>query len=360
MNKLTWVLFVAYFAIFVLIGVVFYWRYLGKFLASGAAGESTQIQSSTGYIYYRQGNNLFRLDPDLTLGPNTQRVERYQSTGEVFHLNISPNGEKMAYDAKNSQGSFEIWQVDMATHTAEITANQGQNNLGDFQDFRQPKYSPGGTKLAFIASKNANETIFIKNLADGQLQELLLEANLQLSDYTWTKDSQEVIYCTSRTQNSAENGCWRQRLSQGQARKILSGEVSQIETLSPTSVIYLAKNQENTNIYVASTNGNSQKALTDLVNPNYVAFFQVDPEGNVLTYEVHNGSASNIYLSRIDGSNRIQLTENDASLSPVISPDSQAVAFFKLNDGIYIVQADKSMTQKMVNLTEITRLLVWR
>lgn len=357
MNKLTWVLFAAYFSIFVLIGVVFYYRYSGKFLTSGAPGENTQTQSPTGYIYYNQGNNLFQLNPDLSLEPNIPRIERFQSTGEVFHLEISPNGAQMSYDAKNNQGSFEIWQVDMASRTAEIIATQGQSNLNDFQDFRQPKYSPTGTKLAFIASKKDNETLFIKNLADGTLQELLVGANLLLSDYSWTKDSQAIIYCT---QNLDQNSCWRQRVNQGQAQKIISGNILEIETLSPTSVIYLAKTNEDTNIFIASTGGNSQKALTDLVIPHYVAFFQIDPTGKTITYEVRNGSSSNIYLSRTDGSNRIQLTENDTSQSPVISPDGQTVAYYKLKDGIYIVRADKSITQKIANLTDIARLLVWR
>lgn len=358
MNKLTWVLFALYFAIFILVGFVFYHQYLGKFLASGAQPETIETRSTVGYIYYGQGNNLFRASPDLNLEPATgDRVERYQSTGEVFHLGASPNGSKIAYDSKNNLGFLEIWEVETANHLASMVATRGQTDLADWQDFRMPKYSPLGTKLAFIAAKNENETIFIKNLVSGKIDELLIPSNLQLSDYSWTKDGQKIIYCTK---NQTTNGCWSQGINEAQAEKILAGDVLEIVAASETTIIYLVQSSEGTNIFRADLSGKNISALTDLVPPNQVITFQIDPRGEFMVYEVRSQSGGNIYSAKTDGSNRIQLTSDNKNEEPVISPDGQEVGYLKEDDGIYVSQTDKSSSQKITNLVDTARILVWR
>ncbi len=358
MNKLTWVLFAAYFAIFILVGFIFYNKYLGKFLASGAQPETIETRSAAGFIYYGQGNNLFRASPDLNLEAATgDRVQRYQSTGEVFHLDSSPNGSKIVYDSKNNQGSLEIWEVETASHLATIVATRGQTDLAGWQDFRAPKYSPLGTKLAFIAAKNENETIFVKNLVDGKIDELLIPSNLQLSDYSWTKNGQKIIYCTK---NQTTNGCWSQQITQGQAEKILVGDILEFATCSETTIIYLLQSSEGTNIFRADLDGKNALDLTDLVAPNQVITFQVDPQGEFLVYEVHGQSGSNIYTAKTDGSNRIQLTGDNKNQGPVISPDGEEVGYLKAGDGIYISKTDKSSSQKIVNLDEGATILAWR
>jgi len=357
MNKLTWVLFSLYFALFVLLGLVFYHQYLEQFLVSGTQPEAIETRSPVGYIYYSQGNNLFRVNPDLNLDAATgDRIERYQSTGEVFHLDLSPNGSQIAYDSKNNFGFLEIWEVETTNHLASIVATRGQADLADWQDFRMPKYSPLGTKLAFIAAKNENETIFIKDLASGKIDELVIPANWQLSDFSWTKDGQKIIYCTK---NQTANGCWSQSLNQTQTEKILTGDVLAI-TISETAIIYLSQSPEGTNIFRSDLNGKDISALTDLVLPNQVTSFQVDPQGESLVYSVRSQSGSEIYSAKTDGRNRLQLTNDNHSEQPVISANGQKVGYLKRDDGIYISPIDNLASQKITNLGETVRLLIWR
>ncbi len=161
-------------------------------------------------------------------------------------------------------------------------------------------------------------------------------------------------------QNLTENGCWRQTITQGQAEKIITADVLEIKTLSETSLLYLAKVHDTTNIFSANPNSRSTSALTDLAAPNLVNSFQLDPAAKTVVYEVRNEALRNIYASNRDGGNRIQLTNDNQSQSPVISPNGLSVAYLKPGDGIYVSSIDKLTNQKITNLAEIARLLVWR
>lgn len=358
MNKITWVIFGAYFGVFVAVGVVFYYKYMAKFVASGAQPATVETKNTSGYIYFNQDNNLYRINPTLVYEPNTaQRTERYQSTGEVFHLDSSPNNEKIAYDSKNSQSSLEIWLVDLQSHESQIVATKGQQDLKDYQDFSRPKFSPLGTKLAFVAAKQDSATIFVKNLADGVLSELVIPANPKITDFTWTPDGLNIIYCIN---GSSQGGCWSQEIGKDQAKKIINGEVPQITSTSDGKIFYLLENQEKINIYLTDTNGSNTVAITDLVLPKKIVSFQIDKDGNSLTYEVSDNSLKDVYTSKIDGGNKIQLTTDGKSEEPCISPDGKTVAFLRLTDGIYTISVDKSNLQKITNITSFLKLLAWR
>ncbi len=80
-NKLTWILFFTYFAIFVVVCVVFYVKYLNKYINVGAETTIQEPEQSDGKLYYAQENNIYRINSTLTLENTDIIPQRIQTTG---------------------------------------------------------------------------------------------------------------------------------------------------------------------------------------------------------------------------------------------------------------------------------------
>lgn len=358
MKKIAWILFISYVSVFVVLGLVFYWKYLAKFLASGAEGQEIVTKTSLGYIYYGQDNNLYRANPGLVDGIGAdERVERFQSTGEVSFVDINKTGQQIAYDAWGSLGFWDIWQVDSQSSISETVATAGQIDLKDYSDFRRPKFSPEGTQLAFIGGRDGEETIFVKNLANGKISELLVAAGLKITDYTWTRDGEKIIYCTD---SESLLGCWEQELFKGGAKRIIADETLEISADKTEEIIYLAKREDNINIFSYESKTGHTEAITDVISPREVVLFQIDAQGENIVFEVATANLKNIYLAKINGENLLQLTTDGHSQQPLFSPRCDEIAFLRVNDGIYIIQTDKTKEKKIANLRSFVKLLLWR
>ena len=88
MKKISWVLFISYLVVFTGVGVFIYFKIIDKYFTTGAESIEPEKTSQTGYIYYSQESNLFRINPALDVDLATQRIERFQSTGAVNNLSV--------------------------------------------------------------------------------------------------------------------------------------------------------------------------------------------------------------------------------------------------------------------------------
>lgn len=350
MKKYTWLLFFLYFGIFIASGLIFYYKYLDRFLKSGAQSDTLETAQSQEFIYYSQENNLYRLDPELALDPaNRDRVERIQSTGQVSHLDVSPNGSLLVYETKNSAGLSEIWQVKTATNESQRIAYQGELSL--------PKFNQDGTKLAFIA-RETTDKIIIENLATKDFNHLSDKFAAKIVDFTWTADSQKIVFCTSAL---IDNACYLVDIASGSAPKILEGEILQIAQGGSSEVIYLAKEGETANLISYDLKTSSVNRLTDLKAPKKVTQFNTDKKGEKIAYEVSSAGQSDIYFVRLDGSNRTQVTSDGKAINPICQSSGEEIAFVRTLDAIYTINLNKTNEKKIVNLENIlVKLLLWR
>ena len=356
MKKYSWVLLILYFGLFVVFGLIFYFKYLDRFLKSGAEPQPVETPESADYIYYSESNNLFRLRPELQLDPtNPERVERFQSTGVVNYVDINKTGNLLAYEVKTSQGLREIWQVDTATNESAKIAFQGKEGLADFQEFSRPKFSPDSRRLAFIGLGSIDQ-IIIYDFTRETLTPVTKQFALKFTDFTW-EDSQKIIFCT---RNLLPNLCYEVDLVDNAERKILEADASQL-AMSQSGLIYLAKDQDSANLYLLDLNTLQSSSISDLKAPKKVNRFSLDKNAQKIVYEVADGNFSDIYFARTDGSNKIQLTIDGGSTMAILNPNGEEVAFQKIFDGIYSIKLDQYDQKKIVNMPgKQVNMLLWR
>lgn len=354
MKKTTWLLFLGYFSLFVIFGIVFYFKFLNKFISSGAAPAEVE-RAETAKIYYSLGNNLWRVNPDTSL-KTIDRTERFQSTGLVNFLDYNKFNNFFAYAAANNDGLNDIWQVSLATNQSAKITDAGDaryETLKNYLNFFRPKYSPDGESLAFIARGTSDDSILIKNLATGNIADATPSSASHIGDFSWNSNGEKIVYCT---QSLVKNYLAIMDVAKAEISQKIEIEASQV-SWQRAEIIYLSGG----NLFRLKEGTDSPQRITDVVEPKKVTKFEIDPGGKNIVYQIDEGSNSDIYLAKTDGTNIIELTRTKNASQPLLSTDGNQVAFLRQNDGIYVIDSNKTAETKILNLSEkIDYLLLWR
>ena len=350
-KHLTWFLFLGYFGIFVVIGLIFYFGYLDSYLSSNASSIELETTSKAN-IYFSQNNSLFRVNPNfLTAGATIDSSQRLQSTGLSESLSVSADGTKISFSSISKLNLSEVRLVNLDSNQADII----QPTAAGFSSFSDPKFSPDSAKLAFLASGPSSDTIFLKDLQSEVVTNLTRENSTKIADYSFNQAGTKLVYCS---QGATENSCQIIDLLSLKVMGTFKANASQI-FWDRTALIYFLSTDEAANIFACSEQGVSSP-ITAVSSPKKITQFDLDSKGTTLAYEIKDGANTDIYTSKIDGSNIVQLTTDQVSFQPVISPDGKQVAYLK-SDGVYKISTEDKTIAKLLNLSSpIDHLLAWR
>ncbi len=343
MKKTTLILFLGYFGLFVLIGIIFFNKYLDRYLKSGAEPAEVQVIPKE-RIYYASANELWVLNPETTSNI-ALRTERVQSTGEVNFVDIETN--YFVYAAKPANGDYEIWEVNRLSNSSEKIIDASNPALTDYQNFLKPKYSPDLGKIAFVARNESKDSLFLFDRTNKTIVNLTTETVGHFSDFSWKPDGRQLIYCTNDLQ---QNHC-QVTTTSAEKTQTLELKVAQIEWVQNDLLVYLGEG----NIFSLKS-GTTPIQLTFLSAPKSVSKFVV--ASSMIAYEVKENDVADIYSINVDGTSNIQLT-NNYSFQPLISPKGDQVAYLT-TDGVYITSSHQPKGEKVINLSEPIELLKWR
>ena len=244
---------------------------------------------------------IFRMNPN---GTSVRQLTF--NTAEDFGPNLSPDGQKIAYESigsqpSNPEGDFEVYLMN-----ADGSGNTNLTNNRAILKDRTPEFSPDGQRIAFVSegeqvgNPQADSEIYAMNL-DGSDQKNLTNNGDLLHEvgFSFSPDGQKIAYTSFGPQ--------------------ASNPVGEPE------------------IYVMNaSDGSGQKNLT---NNDYVVADQdpyFSPDGQKIAYTSDGPQASNpvggdeVYVMNSDGSNQKNLTNNGWDTSdrtPTFSPDGQRVLY---------------------------------
>ncbi len=180
----------------------------------------------------------------------------------------------------------------------------------------QPAWSPDGTKIAFVSSRDGNNQLYVMD-EDGS-NPTKLTVDYENSSPIWLPDGKHISFLTTDGE-----GLWWWRII----------------------------NVDN-------------HAIAQFSKPSYDFFFQTpawSPDGQSIAYmslveqQQRNDGSSQIHVKTVDGSSDAALTNDTwANIHPVWSPDGERIAFLSERDGTYNMFALYVMNNNGANLQKLT------
>ncbi|MCL5407265.1 MAG: hypothetical protein M1429_02105 [Patescibacteria group bacterium] len=360
MKQTTILLFILYFLILAGGVTAFYLKYVRNYTPVATQTLQVETVNLRPLIYYTKTNILSSVDPDPQNKISTTIT--LEAQGEIGQLDLNKPKSQFAYEQKNANSNWEIWQGDSSNLQKEKVGFIDQTKFGNFQDFSKPKYSPDMTKLAFLAQGSTTDTIFVENLATGVLQKIINDSAVKITDYSWDKASKKLIYCSSNPPaGQSKNACFSVTQEGQENTLVFEREVKKISWDKTDNIFYLSRD-DIPHIYTVSPGNQDHTQIDDVTAPKKIVGFQINPDGKKIVYEIIADQKSDLYLSDTTGANRFQLTNDDNASQPIFSDTAiEKIAFLRQKDGIYTINLDQTNVQKVVSLKDtINSLLLWK
>ena len=230
---------------------------------------------------------------------------------------IASNAGRIVFSS-GRDGNYEIYVMDADGGNQENLTNHPAHD-------GQPDWSPDGTKIAFVSSRDGNVSqIYVMN-ADGMNPIRLTDGPGGKGDPNWSPDGLKIAF---------DVGDWGNHINvmdaDGNNRERLEDEA-----LSPSwspdgkQIAFVSLRDGLGEIYVMGVGGQGRKRVTeDLVAKLSPSF---SPNGRRIAYaaEPKHEGFGHIYVVGSDGRNRKQLTHNEEHhWGPAWSPDGQVIAYY--------------------------------
>lgn len=300
----------------------------------------------------RDGGGIFMM------GATGEDVKRLTDFG--FNPAWSPDGKEIVFstvgfsDAASRDVLAELWAVNVASGA--------KRKIETNQDAMQPQFSPDGKRIVFWGiNENYQRDLWTISAAGGDLVKLTDDAALDWNP-VWSPDGKSVYFCSNR------NGGWGiWQVAIDEATSAPQGEPQVIlAPLAQSWLMTLSRDGKNLVYVRRQILENIQRVGFDPVKKQIVGkpeavtagtrrsrAADVSPDGESITFYVVNGSQEDIYISRLDGSKQVQLTNSlSRKRVPRFSHDGEQIAFYSDESGnyeIWTINADGSNFRQLTS-----------
>ena len=271
----------------------------------------------------------------------------------------SPDGSQIAF-VSDRNGELDIFVMN--------TDGTGLQNLTNspFVD-TSPIWSPDGSQIAFISDRDGQTEIYLMN-ADGT-QQTRLTTNLNTKgEPSWSPDGKNIAF----TYNDFENYNWDIYIvnieTYAVARLTDDPEVDASPSWSPDSayIYFMSERNRGRSLYRMYPDGSEEVQVI----PPWIASMekaQWSPDGKYFVQAWSPGdNRQSVYLFNPDGTEYRELTNGtylDEDFSPSWSPDGQYITYSSNVDGnyeIYLVKIDETELIRLTNNDAMDTFPMWQ
>ena len=260
------------------------------------------------------------------LGGAERRVRNTLWDDQEFHevfwfgrLSWSSDGKLLAYSDRashNEPASIFLLSLD-SLEVRRLTSPL--RSRGDFN----PEFSPDGQTLAFARDSQGVQSIYTISVSGGEEQRLTSDTT-QKWGLAWTPDGREIVFADS-------SWLWKISRRGSERERLPFGQDGVQPSIRGSRLVYVQCRWNNKNIW--------RRDVISLVSASSPDKFisstrgesgpQFSPDGRKIAFESTRSGAYEVWVCRSDGSNLMQLTHFNPSVTgtPRWSPDGQQIVF---------------------------------
>ncbi|HVZ18903.1 MAG TPA: winged helix-turn-helix domain-containing protein [Terriglobales bacterium] len=250
------------------------------------------------------------------LGGDERQLKK--DTGDYNSLSLSADGRYLAYPETLPSTLSRVALLDMQTMAAVPLA------LPTCLMSRDPAFSPKGQTLAFACTPSWGITDIYVTSDIGAAPRKLARVLGSPNGLAWTADGCSLVLGVSR----GRADLWRVDTASGNAEPILVGSQGGSPAISlHGNLLAFEQRTETSNIWRLDLNDPTKTASRLIASTRYEQNAKYSPDGQRVLFESSRSGFAEIWMSRADGGDVLQLTHFEGPLtgSPAWAPDSAAL-----------------------------------
>lgn len=247
---------------------------------------------------------------------------------------ISPEGKQVAYVITNYNKATngrndQIWLVSTTGGAARQLTTTGSNNT--------PRWSPDGTRLAFVSTRDGSPQVWILDLAHGGEAHKVTSISTGASGIVWSPDGQNLLFSSDVYPECPDDNCNQQKAE--------AAESSRVKAKVATRLLYrhwnFWKDGTRTHVFIVPASGGVAKDLTpgDWDAPPFASGNQdpyvFSPDGKSVCYAKNTddfeaaSTNSDLFVVPATGGEAKRVTGDNKGWdgSPLYSPDGRHLAY---------------------------------
>ena len=266
------------------------------------------------------------------------------ASSERGYLDWSPDGNSIAFSSASAAGTESIFLLSLKDLTVRRITQPPLLNRD-----RGPAFSRDGESLAFIRKTETGlpEMIVVMPAGGGEIRVLLAFHNGIVGPPAWTADNQSILFSTG------EPALFRIPASGGDFSEVITAVGPACRPAASRRGYRLAyqKISAGTSLWQMNLSGPGQSGALPPKTHGVVVTdtgrnegAQVSPDGKRLAFMSNRSGSMEIWTSKRDGSDAIQLTAMGLAGTPRWSPDGHFIVFdrdTRENGGIFVVNAER-------------------
>lgn len=249
---------------------------------------------------------------------------------------ISPDGKKIAFQAKMEDKSGELRVSDLETRRSQTLAKTENADLS-------PAWSPNGALIAFNCKIAGNTEICTVKTDGSDLQNLTNDPSLD-GNPVWSPDGKELVFSSNRDGDVNRLQLFRMDSNGANQRRITKKhgyEMTPAWSPEGTKIAFAGDRADGSSraldIFLLDLNDPSSERIL-AIRRFHDTLPTFSPDGNRIAFVSQADGNSEIYLMNADGSGLLRLTRNPAEdTTPQFSKDGKKVLFSSNREGRYAI-----------------------
>ena len=275
----------------------------------------------------------------LTAGCQTNKTTTFQHFSIIYGFK---EGDNKSIYLSDEQGKRRIKVIDVP------------NNAGGY-----PAVSPTGKQIAFYGKYDKRKTwsIHIADIDGTNMRRLTNLKNVWDYGPAFSPDGRTIVFGREYTDKNGDiqEEIWQMNADGTEQRQIKGLEGGAPEFMSDGRLLFHSKGRFSktvaTQISIANIDGSNVIQLTNDDTNNFNP--KISPDGTQIAYLSNKDGNQEVYVMNVDGSNQTRLTRNRIrDGDPAWSPDGSKVFFTSQNVfgiyDIYKVNKDGSSTERVL------------